>query len=342
MTGRHAIEGDVVGGVRLTAATADLENGVVDVGSFRPGASFLVGTVVVCEPRELDYRFWGRAKPSLVNRYGAATLKASLALLGKATVAPKLLTLPAGTFWYPLPHTKAEERAATFITSLVSSLGKELKKAKGNGLMSIVLGVDSTSNGCQVPVHIDLTGARANVTGLARRSDGSSPDKFAHESFKGSRSIVVGRSTIYVAYCGEINKTFKFGEVQSLTLGTSQTYDAVVDLAHYFRWPRAPRGTEKQNKSGLAYFLRGCANAAGPARLAAPVFVSVALVGRTPYTKAADGAARSYWLAVNSRNRKDLTAGVDYRRPDAVLALYPPRKDEAGDASPLLTVNLFT
>lgn len=310
---------EVVAGDGLKAAAAALGKGEADVTASAPGTAFLIGAVVVCETRELDYRFWGVATKKTVNRYGTAILKTALRLVGNSAATPAVLVLPAGTFWVPLPAApnETEYEAAAFVREVVRSLGPELKKARKKGLRSVLLGVDAINNGCQVPIHIDISGPKTCVTGLARRSDGKAPEKLADESLNGTRTIVVGGKRIYVAYCGEINKTLQYGQVQSLSLGVSQSYDAVVDLAHYFRWPGAPRGDAKQNKSGLAYFLRGCANAATPQRLGAPVFVSVALVGRTPYTHPTDGAAPSYWLAVSSEHRKDPLAAPAYSRAAA-------------------------
>jgi hypothetical protein len=332
---------EAVGGGGLKSAAVALERGEFAVGAVSRSSSFLVGTVVVCETRDLDYRFWGIAKPTAVNRYGTATLRAALALVTKAGVAPKILALPAGTFWCPFPVKAAEDRAAAHIEKIVSTLRPEIHQAKKRGLRSIVVGVDAVKNGCQVPVHIDLTGANVRVIGLARRSDGEEPEKYAPEAHEGSRSLVLDGTKVYVAYCGEINRTYRKGQVQHRTLGAYDKHDAIVDLAHYFRWPSAPRGNAKQNKSGLGYFLRGCANAAAPDRLRAPVFVSVALVGRVPYTSPSDGTAPSYWLAVNSQPRKDQVAGPPYRKPDATLVLRSSSQNKLDEVRPLLTVNLF-
>lgn len=328
-------------GAGLNAASLALDEGVIATPTIKLGSSFLLGTVVVCEPRALDYRFWGEARNGMVNQYGASTLKAALKLVANVAVAPKLLVLPAGTFWSRLPVQGVEERAAALVVDIVANLKSELRRAKQKGLVSIVLGVDASNNGCQVPVHIDLTGPRMRVVGLARRSDGDPSEKFAPSAMAGTRTIILDGTAIYVAYCGEIGKTGKHGTISSLMLGKAQSHAAVVDLAHYFRWPSAPKGSSEQNKSGLSYFLRACANAASPQRLNAPVFVSVALVDRQPYTGADSDSAQSYWLAVNRRRRDDLLAGPSYRQPDEVVAMYPAGASSGSECSPLLTVNLF-
>ena len=328
-----------------------------EVASNQGWRTFGVGTTMIRE--ETDFRY--HLMPSTgLNANGLAALRLTLRTLQSTRVTPRWLALPAGLLFADLPEASVEAAAEAQASRLLGDdpeIPNLLADLGRHGLLGVFLGMDGTRTfevGSryvyhQVPVLVRVDGRAPKPDALARRSDlldrTRMPPPALHRLV--DDGTCADALPVYVAYCGEIGRTGEHGRVRGFGRGASalfgrlnQPVGKVLDLAHLFRNPKWAVRPRMNRLSGLPYFVtRTCGNASGHDRLAAPVFASAFLAGRTLACSLNElrNARPTLSLATDKASRAGNLCGSEVCVAPDELALA--RDPDSGDIR--LAVHLF-